>query len=449
MIGVVSYAIAVAWVLIGSYPREVVLGTAVLGLNLIILSGAFGIILLFEARLWLRDVAIANALGQLVQFVMTIGIAVAGVASILWFSWSTVVNSVVVVLWLVVVTRRTMRLRIHVDGRQWWMWLREAAPLALGAALDTIYFRIDIVMLAALGTYSAVGIYSVGYKFSDLLGAVPLAVVTPALTMMVAAWPNDVPEFRRTFRHSLDHPDGRRARRRASASWSSPRRWSRRSTPIATRTRPTRRAAARGRPGPALLHAARVHDARRGRPQQALPDRDARRRRRQRRAQLRADPRVLVPGSGWATVVTEVVVLAVLDGRRAAHPGHPPVARGAAIGEVRRSRRRSRSSPAGRCSSRIPWPIGGASSPRSVYLGVVHVMRVDGPGGLHALRGVPRDDARRPPELGTASSARALSNRYWWYESRRRRADAVELLVDPAELALTVAVEEVPGGDAA
>ena len=92
---------------------------------------------------------------------------------------------------------------MHINGRQWWLWLREAAPLALGAALDTIYFRIDIVMLAALGTYSAVGIYSVGYKFSDLLGAVPLAVITPALTMMVTAWPGDVPEFRRTFRHAL------------------------------------------------------------------------------------------------------------------------------------------------------------------------------------------------------------------------------------------------------
>jgi O-antigen/teichoic acid export membrane protein len=75
--------------------------------------------------------------------------------------------------------------------------------LALGAALDTIYFRIDIVMLSLLDTYRAVGTYSVGYKFSDLLGAVPLAVVTPALTMMVAAWPKDPSGFRRTFRHAL------------------------------------------------------------------------------------------------------------------------------------------------------------------------------------------------------------------------------------------------------
>ena len=75
-------------------PADIVLGTAIAGLNLIILSAAFGVILLFEARLWLRDIAVANVLGQVVQFAITIGVAIAGVASILWFSWSTVANAV-------------------------------------------------------------------------------------------------------------------------------------------------------------------------------------------------------------------------------------------------------------------------------------------------------------------------------------------------------------------
>src|SRR5262249_40602651 len=140
-------------------------------------------------------------LGQAVQFAMTIGIAIAGVASILWFSWSTVVNAIALTLWLVFVTGRAVRVRIHVEPARWWVWMKEVAPLALGAALDTVYFRIDIVMLSLLDTYRAVATYSIGYKFSDLLGALPLAVVTPALTMMVAAWPNDTGAFRRTFRH--------------------------------------------------------------------------------------------------------------------------------------------------------------------------------------------------------------------------------------------------------
>lgn len=391
-IGFASYAVAIAWVLISSYPRDVVLGTAVVGLNLVILSGAFGIILLFEARLWLRDVSIANALGQLVQFLITIGIAVAGVASILWFSWSTVVNSVIVVIWLLIVTRRTMHVRLHVDGRQWWLWLREAAPLALGAALDTIYFRIDIVMLAALGTYSAVGFYSVGYKFSDLLGAVPLAVVTPALTMMVAAWPKDVPEFRRTFRHALIIlAVGSLGACVGFVVFAAPLVSTLYTDRYADATDAARLlvvgqglhfftllafttlvAVGRNRLYPvAMLVGVVVNVA----------------------LNFALIPDYSYTGSGWATVITEVLVLAVLTFGVVRIPGIRPLPW----------------KPIGKCAfaatitfftgwallDRIPWPVAGLIT-GLVYLAIVHFVRVDGPGGLRALQGHPRDDLALP-----------------------------------------------------
>lgn len=387
-IGAVSYAIAMAWVLIGSYPREVVLGTAVLGLNLIILSVAFGIMLLFEARLWLRDIAIGNVLGQLVQFATTIGIAVAGVASIMWFSWSNVINSMVVVVWLIVVAHRTMRLRMHIDLGQWWTWLREAAPLALGAALDTIYFRIDIVMLAALGTYSAVGFYSVGYKFSDLLGAVPLAVITPALTMMVSAWPGDVPKFRRTFRHALIILTvgslgacvifGVFAAPLVSALYTD------RYADAAGAARllvagqglhfftllafTTLVAVGRNKLYPiAMLVGVVVNVG----------------------LNFALIPEYSYLGSGWATVVTEVLVLAVLGVGVIRIPGIRPLP-WVAMGKCSIA-----AAVAGLTGwalmDRIPWPVAGLAA-AAVYLAAVHLIRVDGPGGLHALRGVPRDD---------------------------------------------------------
>lgn len=391
-IGAVSYAIAVAWVLIGSYPREVVLGTAVLGLNLIILSGAFGITLLFEARLWLRDVALGNALGQLVQFGMTIGIAVAGLASIMWFSWSNVVNSMVIVIWLMVVAHRTMKLRLHIDGRQWWLWLREAAPLALGAALDTIYFRIDVVMLAALATYSAVGIYSVGYKFSDLLGAVPLAVITPALTMMVTAWPGDVPAFRRTFRHALiiltvgslgacvifivfAEPlvstlyTERYAEAADSARLLVVGQGLHFFTLLAFTTLV---AVGRNKLYPVAMLVGVVLNV---------------------GLNFALIPEYSYLGSGWATVVTEVIVLAVLAAGVLRIPGIRPLP-WVAIGKCAVA-----ATVTGLVGwallDRIPWPVAGAIA-AVVYLAVVHVIRVDGPGGLHALRGVPRDDLAPP-----------------------------------------------------
>jgi O-antigen/teichoic acid export membrane protein len=206
VIGLVSYVVAIGVVLLGAatgnYSRDVVLGTALGGLNLIILSVAFGLILLFEARLWLRDVALANILGQIAALVMIVGLTIAGAGSILWYVGTTVLNAIVLISWILFTTRRGSRVRLRVEPSRWKHWLKEAAPLALGAALDTIYFRIDVIMLSIIATASAAGIYNVGYKFSDLVGAIPLAVVTPALTLMVESWPSDLARFRLVFRHA-------------------------------------------------------------------------------------------------------------------------------------------------------------------------------------------------------------------------------------------------------
>jgi O-antigen/teichoic acid export membrane protein len=390
VIGFVSYAIAMAWVLIGGYPSDIVLGTAVAGLNLVILSAAFGVILLFEARLWLSDIAVSNVLGQAVQFVFTIVVAVAGVASILWFSWSTVANAIALTLWLVFVTHRAVRVRVHIQWGRWWIWLREAAPLALGAALDTIYFRIDIVMLSLLATYTAVATYSVGYKFSDLLGALPLAVVTPALTMMVASWPGDPAAFRRTFRHALiilavgavgacvgfvifaeplvtllyqqRYADATDAARLLVVGQGI-----HFFTLLAFTTLV---AAGRNRLYPIAMLVGVVLNI--------------------------ALNIVLIPeysylGSGWATVITEVVVLAVLGIGVVRIPGVLPLpwdalakcfGAGALAGLIGWA-----------LLDRIPWPIGAAIT-AAVYFGLVHVLAVNGPGGLRALGGEPRDDLR-------------------------------------------------------
>jgi O-antigen/teichoic acid export membrane protein len=396
VIGAVSYVAAMAWVLIGSYPHDVVLATAVAGLNLVILSAAFAIILLFEARLWLRDVAISNVIGQVVQTGLTFVISFLGIASIIWFSWSVVANSVALLLWLAIVMGRAVPLRVRVEPARWWVWLKEAAPLALGAALDTVYFRIDIVMLSLLDTYHAVGSYSVGYKFSDLIGAVPLAVVAPALTMLVAAWPDDPAGFRRTFRHALIILTV--AAIGASVGFVLF------AQPLVTLFYTERYASAtdgarllvvgqglhfftllafstlvavnRNRLYPiAMLLGVVVNVG----------------------LNLVLIPRYSYLGSGWATVVTEVLVMIVLGIGVARIPGLMPFPV-AAIGKCVFAG--TLAALVGWASlGRVPWPVGGALT-ALVYFGVVHLLSVNGPGGLRALAGAPRDDLGTVIEFG-------------------------------------------------
>ena len=393
VIGFVSYAVAILVVGIGAatgdFSREVVIGTAIGGLNLIILSVAYGMILLFEARLWLRDVAISNVLGQAAAFALILGVAAAEIATLQWFVASTVLNAVVVLAWLIFTLRRGTAIRIRWERSQWWVWLKEAAPLALGAALDTVYFRIDIVMLSIMASASAAGIYNIGYKFSDLMGAVPIALMTPALTLMVAAWPQDRPAFRRTFRHTyvllLVAAVG------ASAGF-------------LVYAEPLIRTLYQKPEYVAGADAARLLVVGQGLhffTLLAFTTLVAVRRNKLYPIAMLLGVVVniglnliLIPehgymGSGWATVITEVLVLAALGAGVARIPGLRPfpwaptvkvVGAGVVTGLVGWA-----------LYDRIPWPAGLAIQ-GVLYLVMIHFLRPSGPGGLRAFAGEPTDD---------------------------------------------------------
>ena len=400
VIGVVSYIIAMIVMGLGAatgnFTSGQVIGAAIGGLNLIILSVAYGLILLFEARLWLRDIAVSNVVGQIGGFAVIVTVTVAGIGSLLWYVGANVINGVIFLLWLAFAMRRGVRPRIRFERSEWWGWIREAAPLALGAALDTIYFRIDLIMLSIIGTSAAAGLYAVGYKFADLLGAVPTAIVTPALTLMVAAWPADPAAFRRTFRHAtvilavgavgacagfivfagplVTALYGSNASRAADSA---------RLLVVGQSLHfftiiafATLVAVKRNRLYPIAMLVGVVVNV---------------------TLNFVLIPKYSYIGSGWATVITELIVLFAMGTGVARIPGLRPFPWGAM----------SKTIGAGGVSGlvgwavlgRIPWPLGLALV-GFLYLGFVHVLAPNGPGGLRAFGGEPHDDLMAIVEEG-------------------------------------------------
>ena len=201
LIGIVSYTIAIVAVMAGDYPDAVVRATLLAGTVLVIASCGSALEVIFQARLWIRDLPIGLVLGQAVYLALVTVLAVSGHGTLVLFAGCTLVVAIVDVAWKLRIVRRMLRLPI--DTSLWWPWLKEAAPLAIGSVMGTIYFRIDSVMLSQLDTLSAVGAYNIGYKFSDLMASLPGAVLTPGLTLLVGAWPHDLRRFGAIFRQSL------------------------------------------------------------------------------------------------------------------------------------------------------------------------------------------------------------------------------------------------------
>lgn len=201
LIGVVSYAVAMGIVVVGGYPGEVVHATAVAGLVLFVGSCNAALELPYYARLRMGVVALVTTVAQVAQLAAIVGLLGVGRSTVVWLAVPAVVSGLVELALKVGYGHRFYRLTVSV--RSWSSWVREAAPLSVGGLLTAMYMRIDLLMLSRLDTFESVGMYSIGYKFADIIESFPGAVMAPAFTLLVQAWPDHTARFGRVFRQSF------------------------------------------------------------------------------------------------------------------------------------------------------------------------------------------------------------------------------------------------------
>jgi O-antigen/teichoic acid export membrane protein len=381
LVALVAYVFAVALIGFGGYPDEVVRG-AFLGASALVLAATWSALnLYFRAHLWLRTLAVVMVLAQALQLGLTIAIASSGSASITSFMWPAVAFDIFTFVALIAIASRHIRLRPSIDLRQWKEWIKESVPLVIGASLATIYFRLDAVMLSKLDTLEATGVYIIGYKFSDLIGYVPYAIIAPVFVLMVQSWPDDIDGFRKTFRGAfvllvmpavgltvafamyaepaITSLYGDRFRGGATAA---------RLLVVGQGLHfltdlsvVTLQATRRHKLYPIATLAGVVLNV---------------------GLNLVLIPHLSIEGSGLATIITEIGVLAVLV---------PAVRRiegtSAPMGVVWRSLAASAVMVIVGLGTRpfMPWPLSALLAGTS-FLGVLHVIGIDGPGGLRALR---------------------------------------------------------------
>lgn len=202
-LGALMYFIAVGFVLVGHYPHVVLEATLIGGISFFIASATWALVTVCQAFLWLRTVAWSMVVAQVAQFVVTAALFASHSHAMLHYVIPFVLYDAVTLVWMLVALNRVVRVVPRVDLARWWHWTKDAAPLAIGATLGTAYFRIDGVMLSKLGSLPAVGIYQIGYKFSDLLAFMAPAMLGAVLPLMIRAWPDATAEFRKTFREAF------------------------------------------------------------------------------------------------------------------------------------------------------------------------------------------------------------------------------------------------------
>jgi len=153
-------------------------------------------------RLRLGWTSIADALEGALTLAGALLIA-AGGGSVFAFLWLYVAAKAVNGLVLLLAARRLATLDFRPRRDAWLPLLRAAAPLALATMLIAFYFRIDMILLARLKPAADVGQYGAAYKFLDTILLVPalvMAVLSPVIARSVVEEPQ---LLRRRYRRSL------------------------------------------------------------------------------------------------------------------------------------------------------------------------------------------------------------------------------------------------------
>jgi len=204
LLGFLGYGLAVGYVLLLGYSSDVVWATVVGGLVVVVATPSNALSVMYQSRLRMASVAVAETLGQLAQLVCTI-------AAVLWHPVLLVLVVPAVINEIVAAAIKVRGIRAGKAGplpaarAQLWRWremLVEAIPLTIGFALLTVLSKIDVLMLGRMDSFDSVGLYTVGYKFADLLSMVASTVVGPVTTLLVATWPGQSEQFRQRTREA-------------------------------------------------------------------------------------------------------------------------------------------------------------------------------------------------------------------------------------------------------
>ena len=199
------YIVALSIVLLGNSTSVEVQAVALGGCSYFLGSALWSLITICQARMWLRVVAIAMVLGQMVQFGIVVFLAATDQGSLLRFVAPAVLNDAVALVALILMLRGVVRPRLSIDLRRWRHWFVSALPLATGSVIGQLYFKIDAVMLTWLLPHAegraAVARYQIGYKFSDLLAFLAPALLAAVLPELVRA--KSRAAFRDTFGQAL------------------------------------------------------------------------------------------------------------------------------------------------------------------------------------------------------------------------------------------------------
>jgi O-antigen/teichoic acid export membrane protein len=172
------------------YSHAMVVGTALAGIGLVLISTQITLILPLSADLRIGTVTASELLRQVVLVVGIVVLVIVQASLVAFFAVQIVVGALALAA-TPFLLRGPAQWRPAFERREWRWLLREALPIGAGLAMNVIYFRALIIMMSLLSSDRETGLFGTSFRVFEILFGLAGIVIPIAMPILAAAAEGD------------------------------------------------------------------------------------------------------------------------------------------------------------------------------------------------------------------------------------------------------------------
>ena len=195
--------VGTAFVAVAGYGHTLVLGTLLAGCGMVTQSTANFLTVGLQGDMRFGWTSALDLIRQTVTVAAIVVLVVAGVG-LLWFLAVPIVTGVVVAAVTAVLVRGRMPRIPTLRGRRRWAMLRDTIPYAAAIALNTLYFRVTIVIMSLASSARQTGYFATSFRVTEILVGIPALAVGAAFPILARAAGADSDRFAHATRRILE-----------------------------------------------------------------------------------------------------------------------------------------------------------------------------------------------------------------------------------------------------
>jgi O-antigen/teichoic acid export membrane protein len=180
--------------LLAGYSGALVLGTIIAGCGMVLQATASFLTVALQGELRFGWASIIDVARQAVAVLMIVALVVVG-AGLLPFFAVTIPAGLVTLAFTAALVRGRMPLSPRLRGAERWPLLRDTLPFAAAIAVNTIYFRVTIVVMSVIASPQQTGYFATSFRVIEVLVGVPALAIGAAFPILSRAAREDSERF--------------------------------------------------------------------------------------------------------------------------------------------------------------------------------------------------------------------------------------------------------------